>query len=383
MKKELVLPLQPADSGCASSLADHPLLYSGTKPSRLLAALLPCATGIGYAYQSIATALDRHNFPPPGRLVEVDGCRLHLQRMGSGLPTVVLETGLGSMSAAWGWIQPEAAQFTRVVSYDRAGLGWSDPARGPVCAIRVARRLRRLLEAVGIDGPYVLVGHSMGGLFMRVFAHLYHDEVAGVVLIDAAHPDQYSRNPAITRHMNAGFRMLEAVPFLARLGYVRMTRFFSSWAEGLPDRQAAEAEAFLASHRHLKATRDESLAWEKVCAQTRGTRGLGDKPLVVISAGKDVLAGASELQAELAQLSTNSLHFTVKGADHVTLVTHREYALGVVEAIRQMVKRLPTSGCGPAGSPTAGQLFERRDDAEVLERAEALPAAGGAPQRRE
>ena len=339
MKKALMLPLQSPDVGRVSPLSDHPLFFSGIKPSRLFVAMIPCLTGIGYAYQSIATALDRRNFPPPGELVDVEGHRLHMQLMGSGRPTVVLETGLGGMSAAWGWVQPEVAHFTRVVAYDRAGLGWSESAESPITAFLVARRLHRLLDAAGIDGPYVLVGHSMGGLFLRVFAHLYPDEVAGMVLIDAAHPDQYSRSPAITRHMNSGFRMLENIPVLARLGYVRMTRFFSSWAEGLPDRQAAEAEAFLASHRHLKTTRDESLAWETVCSETRCTRGLGDKPLVVISAGKDVLPGAFELQRELAALSTNSLHFVVKGADHVTLVTHREYALTVVEAVWQLVKR--------------------------------------------
>ncbi|HKK01794.1 MAG TPA: alpha/beta hydrolase [Desulfuromonadales bacterium] len=339
MKKAMMLPGQSPAAGYTSPFSDHPLLFSGIRPARLLAAAIPCLTGIGYAYQSIATALDRRNFPPPGELIDVGGRRLHMQLMGSARPTVVLETGLGGMSAAWGWVQPEVARFARVVSYDRAGLGWSESVESPITAFLVARRLHRLLATAGIDGPYVLVGHSMGGFFVRVFAHLYPDEVTGVVLLDAAHPDQDSRSPAITRHMNSGFRMLESIPLLARFGYVRMTRFFNSWAEGLPARQAAEAEAFLASHRHLETARAESLAWENVCSETRCTRRLGDKPLAVISAGKDVLPGAFELQSELAALSTNSLHCVVKSADHVTLVTHREFALTVVEAIRRIVKR--------------------------------------------
>jgi pimeloyl-ACP methyl ester carboxylesterase len=241
------------------------------------------------------------------------------------------------MSAAWGWIQPEVAKFAQVVGYDRAGLGWSEPGKAPVTAQNVARRLHRLLKAAGIDGPYVLVGHSMGGLFMRVFAHRFQDEVLGMVLVDAAHPDQHWRSPAINKHMNSGFRLLKNIPLLARHGYVRITGLFNSWAEGLPSRQAAEATAFLSSHRHLKTTRDESLAWEGICSEVRCTRELGDKPLAVVSAGKDVLPGAVELQGELAMLSRNSSHFTVKGADHVTLVTHREHALAVVEAIRHVL----------------------------------------------
>jgi pimeloyl-ACP methyl ester carboxylesterase len=316
------------------------LVVPGIRPTpRYLAAIIPCLTGVGYAYQAVATALDRRNYPPPGRLVEMNGERLHMQSMGNGGPTVVLETGLGGMSSAWGWIQPEAAKFTRVFSYDRPGLGWSDPANDPLTASNVARRLRCLLGASGMEGPYVLVGHSMGGLFIRMFAHHYPDEVAGMVLVDAAHPDQYGRNPAITRHMSSGFRMLKSIPLLAKLGYVRLTGFFSYWPEGLPAQQGAEAEAFLSSYRHLKTARDESVAWDGICAEVRSTGGLGDKPLAVVSAGKDVLPGAPELQKELAALSSNSIHVAVKGADHLTLVTHREHALSVVEAIRHVVEK--------------------------------------------
>ena len=309
------------------------------RKSRLFTALLPCLTGLGSLYQAIATARDRHDFPPPGRLVEVAGCRLHLQTAGHGLPSVVLESGLGGMSTAWGWIQPEAAKFSSVVSYDRAGLGWSGPDCAPKSAALAARRLRALLHESGVLPPYVLVGHSMGGLLVRVFAHLFPDDVAGMVLIDAVHPDQHLRSPAIGIHMRTGFRFLKAVPLLAQLGYVRLTGLFDAWGEGLPARQAAESEAFLSTYRHLCTTRDESLAWDTFCAEVRGAGDLGDTPLAVVTAGKDVLPGQPELQGELAQLSSDSTHLVVPGADHVTLVTRREHALTVVEAIRQVVAK--------------------------------------------
>ena len=166
--------------------------------------------------------------------------------------------------------------------------------------------------------------------------------MAGVVLIDASHPDQQRRSSAFDTHMRSGFRMLKSVPILALVGFIRLTGFFGSWTVGLPEKQAAEATAFLSSYRHLKTTRDESLTWDATCAEVRSTRGLGDKPLAVVTAGKNVLPGQPELQSELAALSSNSVHRAVKGADHVTLVTHRQYASSVVEAIRHVVRTWKT-----------------------------------------
>jgi pimeloyl-ACP methyl ester carboxylesterase len=273
-------------------------------------------------------------------MLDIDGCRLHVQMAGHGGPSVVLESGLGGMSSAWGWIQPETAKFSRVFSYDRGGLGWSGPDIKPKSATLTAQRLRTVLQLSCVPPPYVLVGHSMGGLFIRVFADHYPGEVAGMVLLDAVHPDQHLRSDAIRTHMRTGFRFLEAVPLLTLLGYIRLAGIFNVWSEGLPDRQAAEAKAFLSTYNHLKTTRDESLAWETICNEVRCTKGLADIPLAVVTSAKGVLPGHPELQQELASLSSDSVHFAVKGADHVTLVTRREYALKAVEAIRHVVDRV-------------------------------------------
>jgi pimeloyl-ACP methyl ester carboxylesterase len=306
----------------------------------LLPAVVLCCTCTGYIYQIVATALDKRHYPPPGKLVSINGHRLHIQSDGRGSPTVILEAGLGAMSSGWGWIQPEVAKFTRVVSYDRAGLGWSEADNFSPSALHRAWQLHKLLQTSGIDGPYVLAGHSMGGLLVRVFANQYPDETVGIVLIDASHPDQYVRSPAIRRHMNSGFQLLKRMPLLTKLGYVRLTRVFHSQAEALPALQRAEAEAFLSSYNHFKTTLKESLAWHTVCAEVRCARNLGSMPLAVVSAGKNLLPGACELQAELAALSSDSMHLVVPGADHVTLVTHREHAQSVVEAIRHVVEKI-------------------------------------------
>ena len=315
--------------------------FSGMlRKSQLLGAIIPCITGIGCMYQAVTTIRDQRHHPPPGRLVDIDGCRLHVQMAGRGASSVILESGLGGMSSAWGWVQPETAKFCRVVSYDRAGLGWSGPDSAPKSAALASQRLRSVLRHCSILPPYVLVGHSMGGLFIRVFADLYPDEVAGMVLIDAVHPDQHLRSAAIRAHMQSGFRLLKAVPLLARLGYVRLAGLFNSWPEGLPARYAAEAKAFLSAYRHLKTTYDESLAWETICAEVRDARGLGGIPLAVVTAGKDVLTGQPELQKELASLSSDSTHIIVRGADHLSLVTRRDHAILVVDMIRHVVGRV-------------------------------------------
>jgi len=333
-----LFPHENTAHGCEFR-SNHRFSPGVQRPSRLFSAIIPCVTGAGCLYQMVASARDRRAHPPPGTLVDIDGCRLHVQTAGCGTPAVVLETGLGGMSSAWAWIQPETAKFCRVVSYDRAGLGWSEADTTPRTAQLAVRRLRTILKRSHVSPPYVLVGHSMGGLLIRVFADRYPDEVAGVVLVDASHPDQHLRSLAIDTHMRSGFRILRIIPLLTRLGYVRLTGLFNAWAEGLPPRQAAEAEAFLSSCRHLQATLDESLAWEAVCREVRGTSGLGDIPLAVVAAGRDLLPGHPELQRELALLSRDSIHVTVKEADHVTLVTGREHARAVVEAIHHVVGR--------------------------------------------
>jgi pimeloyl-ACP methyl ester carboxylesterase len=154
----------------------------------LLAVLLLALAGT--AYQVIGAALDGRRYPPPGRLVRVDGHRLHLETAGEGTPAVVLDSGLPGTVLSWKFVQSEVARLTRVCSYDRAGLGWSDAGPMPRTSRQIVEELRTLLRNAGIPGPYVLVGHSFGSFTARLYAGLYPDEVAGGVIVDPIHTNE-------------------------------------------------------------------------------------------------------------------------------------------------------------------------------------------------
>ncbi len=175
----------------------------------------------GAIYESLANARAR-KCPIPGRLIKVDDHRLHIVCQGSGDPTVIFESGGGGSSLDWRAVQQRVAAMTRACAYDRAGVAWSDPSPDPPAADRVAADLHHLLERGGISGPYVLVGHSLGGLFAEEFAFLYPKDVAGLVLVDAAHPALATRNPPEVRR---AMRKLEKLSFVmslaARFGLAR------------------------------------------------------------------------------------------------------------------------------------------------------------------
>ena len=166
-----------------------------SRSARWLVYLVLAALGIasvGGGYETVRESLDARDYPMPGQLIDVGGHRLHLHCTGSGSPTVVLEPGLGAASSDLGWIAPAVARDTTVCVYDRAGRGWSDAADGPQDGAHIAADLHTLLDRAHVPGPYVLAGHSFGGLYVLSFAAQFPDQVAGLVLLDSTAPETWS-----------------------------------------------------------------------------------------------------------------------------------------------------------------------------------------------
>lgn len=297
----------------------------------------------GMMYQTASAEADRRNFPAPGDLIDVGGFKMHISCKGEGSPTVILETLAGGMSSYWGWVQPEVAKTTRVCVYDRAGRGWSEPDPEPITLARTVRNLHTLLTNARVEGPYVLVGHSIGGIYVRQFAADYPEEVVGMVLVDAAHPYQYDRYPYM-REMNKNYLQLSSTfPTLARLGIFRL--YFSWGGEidfaDMKEPQKSEIQTIWSSPEYFMSQQDEAIAASEIYDSGQKLGSLGDLPLFVVSAEKNALVGWRELQNELASLSSDSTHLVLETATHVSLAFHPDDAhqvslgiLNVVDAVR-------------------------------------------------
>ncbi len=195
----------------------------------LVAALLMLTllVGVGIVYQTSASAQDRETYTAHGSLIQVNGREMHLYCIGEGSPTVILETGVGGNTLLWAYIQPAVAETTRVCAYDRAGYGWSEASSNVRTTPQMAEELHTLLTQAGIEPPYLLAGHSFGGLIVRTFASIYPDAVAGLVLIDAVHPNQFSSEPCDpdcfpTSAVTLLGTFYDMLPTLARVGLVRL-----------------------------------------------------------------------------------------------------------------------------------------------------------------
>jgi pimeloyl-ACP methyl ester carboxylesterase len=293
-----------------------------------LCALIIVGVSAGAAYQWIATRRDLAANPPPGRLVDVGGHRLHILCTGSGEPTVVLESGLGGAgTVGWSLVQPEVSKFARVCSYDRAGLGYSDPGPSPRTARRVVQELRLLLDHSDIRGPLILVGESIGGLYVRVYASAYEQRVAGLVLVDASHEDQEMSLPGIA----------PLVPLLSSIGVFRLLGVsFGANLDAVPPsvRSSARATAFRASA--YQATANEGMHLPETAAEVKATRRTLGVPVVVVTAGLGADTGWNRLQRDMLRLSDEACQMVAERSGHVIALGE---PLAIVEPIRAMIQQ--------------------------------------------
>ena len=295
---------------------------------------------IGATYDNIARTSDQATFIAPGRLYDVGGIRLHLDCRGEGSPTVVLSNGAGGISAAWAHITGPVAETTRVCAYDRAGQGWSDEARSPRDGVESADDLHTLLAAAEEHGPYVLVGHSTGGTYAMTYAAKYSDQVAGLVLLDSASPEQFARMPAYPSQYQLVLRRgLALLPTLSRLGLGRLPT-----DSELPAADAAKVAAISSAPQYYRNQRDEMSVVPEVFAQAQALTTLNDRPLAVLtaSAGSTGTEGWAGAQDQLATLSTNVVHVTVDSS-HEGVVQDIGPSAESVRAITDVISSIRTS----------------------------------------
>jgi pimeloyl-ACP methyl ester carboxylesterase len=309
-------------------------------------ALLAVAA-VGASCETTMRAHDRHTLAAPGARYDVGGHRLHLYCSGQGGPTVVLESGLGGSSAGWARVIPALNGTTRICAYDRAGQGWSDDVARPQDGVAIAADLHALLAAAGEAGPFVLVGHSAGGPYVMTYAAQYPDDIAGMVLLDAMSPEEFTALPGFAAEQSMMHRGLGLLPSLARLGIARVLPT-SAWSN-LPEPAASQVQAFSSSARGMRNMRDEQSMYRTVFAQARALVSMGDEPLVVVSATESLRKHAawSSLQDRLGALSTDSRH-RVADSSHAGLLGDAEGAAASVRAIADVVSSVRT------GRPLAG-----------------------------
>jgi pimeloyl-ACP methyl ester carboxylesterase len=290
----------------------------------------------GWIYEPMAEAADAKAYPPPGQMVDVGGYRLHINCTGSGSHTVVIESGWGDSSAGWGWVQPEVAKTTRVCSYDRAGMGWSEPSPQPRTAREFALELHTLLLKANIPGPYVLVGHSMGGYTVLVYAHDYPDEVAGLVLVDAqALPAAGAGAPKSAP--KPGQTSLPV--FLARLGVMRMLAGPLGSIQNLPAWDKQAYKAYSVTPRSTQTLLDEGRGMSEGGAQARAVTTLGALPLIVLSRGKDQDPAWAASQAAYLHLSIDSQQFFAEQSGHRIMIDQPEAAVAAIVKMVEQVRK--------------------------------------------
>jgi pimeloyl-ACP methyl ester carboxylesterase len=292
----------------------------------------------GGAFEAIAAGGDAKAYPPPGQLVDVGGYRLHIQCTGVGSPTVVLDAGLGGSSLDWNLVQGDLSQTTRVCAYDRAGMGWSDPGPQPRTPGQIARELYTLLTNASIEGPYVLVGHSLGGKNVRMFALQHPNLVAGMVLVDAR--SEYVDEQTSLSEAQAFQQGIAAQGNLygvtRRLGLIRLLGAGMWGPPAVPEKTRTEMALLSTTQRSIDTQAAEALGRAEDDSQLQAAPSLGNLPLFVLASEQNMTGMPvwPEAQQRQAALSAKGRLIVAKGSGHYIQL---EQPAVVLDAVRQVV----------------------------------------------
>ncbi|MGB2669150.1 MAG: alpha/beta hydrolase [Candidatus Acidiferrum sp.] len=342
-----------------------------------LLVLVVVAAVVGASYQAIENSADARRFPQQGTSVSLgpafNNLTLNLDCRGQGSPTVILDSGLGVPAIGWNPVQTEVAKFTRVCSYDRAGYGWSGETSLPRTSLEIVKELHALLEAAHEKGPYILVGHSFGGFNVRVFNGQYPAEVAGMVLVDSSNEDQLTRLPpafqaAMKKQTEQLKREESLAPLLIRFGVARFSQRNAGESPGVSKEFGRELIYLQLQPKFIEAAGSEMGLFSESADEVRAAGNLGDKPLVVLTAGKVTPATqlpegitqkdfdsfheiwVNDLQMREAHLSTVGKRIMVPDSDHMIPFERPDT---IVAAIREVSDAVNAPAASNAVNPSA------------------------------
>ncbi|MBX7067430.1 MAG: alpha/beta hydrolase [Parachlamydiales bacterium] len=297
----------------------------------------------GLSYQYFATRRDQGLYPPPGELVDVDGTKLHIQCRGEGKPTIIVETGIWDFSQSWEIVQSEIAKTMQIVTYDRAGYGWSEKGKQPRTFEQMVKELKILLEKKGIHPPYIFVGHSLGGAIARYFQSQYPEEVAGMIFVDAVHKEAPAFSPI--------FKVVsKAFSFLAYFGLLKLLFKFSPPISSNPQWTPEMQKRYTGCHQTRTKTLNTCIdEWdgykESFKALKANARSLKNIPVTIISRDpeKPIRPGVSKEEGRIGLEKLNRQHLEdspharfviAQGSGHLVQIDRPDV---VVEEIRHMV----------------------------------------------
>jgi pimeloyl-ACP methyl ester carboxylesterase len=298
-------------------------------------ALLAGVVVIGWSLTGLAMAASGLGEPPRGERIDIGGRSMRIVCEGTrqpGQPMVLFEAGAFSGAADWGWVQPQIAQFARTCSYDRAGIGWSDPSPEPRTVAAISADLRALLAATGETGPYILVGHSMAGLMMRGFIIDQPDQVLGAVFIDAADPDLLE-DPRAAVWIDRFQRLARVSAGASRFGLVKPLSPFFANGIGLPAGPAlTEKRRLFGNATHLAgASAEINQIGQGVERLREADVRLSQIPITSITAG-----GGEDPRSRVTALSPSGRAIGLKGASHTSLLGPR-YGQTIVTEVRRIL----------------------------------------------
>lgn len=316
--------------------------------SLILLALIVGLIGSGFLYEVIASRVAAKNYPPPGELVNAGGYNLHLVKKGEGSPTIVFEAGSGETSLSWREIPEQLAPYATVVTYDRAGYGWSEEADSERTGANIVKELHAALKAEDIQGPYLMVGHSLGGMYTRLFAQTYRDEVAGLVLVDAR-PENDERDAKATLEAEnfAGNPSSSVIKLLKTSGMLRL--FQDVLLEGLVAKEDRGHFINVISTSAYFDAKDNEGKMSSLTEDAIRGQHLGDLPVRIIARGiaPDYAgAGISEAggkklediwragQVAMLDISTDSRMILAEQSGHMVMDSEPDL---IVDAILELL----------------------------------------------